>query len=406
MVRKKDKGPSLAPASALPHSTVPSSTIRTVSTTSSGFADQARKNGILHPLVSHPPKNLEDIRKQHARPRESASPPESAYSGYVRAVNVAPNEATMVINAGGDLLKKYDHVGYHPVYNQAFTAFPKDVGFNDGLSAPQPDYIEGLRQREYHPFPVDELSGAVLYKDEPYSLVLPHLAGEWKGRGKDMDEARLQSAYDGAALVYSRNQALDYIGEPDPPGHAEVTTFTADGSNVNFYAHYSAPSKGGKLEYHQYKYASANIEDSYQGHKDGRRGLRNQQDHARERSHALRDRLQGYWDRQHALLDAVVEDAPTGTLDDAGPHDPRAGPYATAGSYDADAGAYAVDAGVYDIDPGAYDAGPYAAQQPCQPTPSGSDADPTRPSQGQKKRRSSSFHRLPEPPRQRGRGKK
>ena len=222
-----------------------------------------------------------------------------------------------------------------------------------------------------------------------------------------MDEARLQSAYDGAALVYSRNNALAYIGESDPPGHAAVTTFTADGTNVNFYAHYAAPGKDGTQKYHQYQFASANVTMSHQGHKDGRRGLRNQQDYAREESHVLRDRLQGYWDRQHAPpLDPVVEDAPTGTLDDAGPHDPLAGPYATAGSYDADAGAYAVDAGVYDIDPGAYDAGPYAAQQPCQPTPSGSDADPTRPSQGQKKRRSSSSHRLSEPPRQRGRGKK
>ncbi len=323
LVRKKDKGPSLTSVSA-PPTTATSSTFWAVSTTSSGFAEQAAKNGILPLNYSQPPKNLEELRKRHARLRGSASPPESVYNRFVDIVREAPNKVTMVIIAGAKLLKRFDDAGYHSIYNQAFTAFPKDVGFNDGLSAPQPDFTEGLEVGEYNPAPVDELSGAVLYKDNPFSLTLPHLAGEWKGRGEDMDKARLQSAYDGAALVYSRNQALAYIGEPEPPGHAAVTTFTTNGTNVDFYAHYAAPGKGGTLEYHQYKYASANVEDSYQGHKDGRRGLRNQQDYAKEQSYALRDRLQAYWDRQHAPpLDPVVEDDPVpglngGALDDAG----------------------------------------------------------------------------------------
>ncbi len=334
-------------------------------------------------MLSAPPRNIDDIRSRHARRRESASPPESAYNDYVRAVNVAPNEATMVINAGGELIKKHRDRAYHSVYNQAFTAFPRDVGFNDGLSAPQPDYIEGLEVGEYDPAPVDELSGAVLFKDDPFSLTLPHMAGEWKGRGKDMDEARLQSGYDGAALVYSRNKALDYIGEPDPPGHAAVTTFTADGTNVNFYAHYAAPGRDGTPKYHQYQYASANVATSYDGHKEGRRGLRNQQDYAKEQSYALRDRLQRRWYDQHAPpLDPVTEDAPAPGLDD------------DAGLYDPTGGAYATDTGGYD-----------AAGYLVHPTPvSGSDADRPRHHHGRKRRSSSSSsHRLSEPPRQRGR---
>jgi hypothetical protein len=143
--------------------------------------------------------------------------------------------------------------GYERVFNQAFTGFPKDVGFNNGLPAPQPDFVEGLEMPDYNPFPVDEhISGTVIYKDDPCSLTLPHLAGEWKGRGKDMDEARLQSAYDGAALVYERNQALSYLGKRDSPGHTEVTTFTTNGTNLDLYAHYAALSEDGTLKYHQY----------------------------------------------------------------------------------------------------------------------------------------------------------
>jgi len=37
---------------------------KTTSTTSSGFADKARRNGILDPRSSKPPKNLDDIQKR------------------------------------------------------------------------------------------------------------------------------------------------------------------------------------------------------------------------------------------------------------------------------------------------------------------------------------------------------
>lgn len=136
---------------------------------------------------------------------------------------------------------------------------------------------------------------AVLYKDNPGSLTLPHLAGEWKGPDGNMKEATLQSGYGGAALVFARNQALSLVGKPDPPGHAEITTFTTDGTNLNFYAHYATPSDDGALRYHQYQYASANVKDSYQGHKDGRKGLRNVQDRAKKQSYDLKDQLKEHW---------------------------------------------------------------------------------------------------------------
>jgi hypothetical protein len=182
---------------------------------------------------------------------------------------------------------------------------------------------------EYKPFPVNKnVSGAVLYKDNIRSLTLPHLAGEWKGRGKDMEKARLQSSYDGAALVYARNQALSYIGKPDPPGHAGVTTFTTDGTNLNFFAHYAALSEDGTPEYHQYPYASANLK-KYEEFKEGRRGLRNEQDHARKQSYALRDQLREHWKQRRGNLDPVTEGAsppiPDGTFEETNADEDEAG---------------------------------------------------------------------------------
>jgi hypothetical protein len=238
----------------------------------------------------------------------------------------------MVFEVGGHMLKEYDDKRYNRTFNQAFTGFPKDVGFNNGLSAPQPDFVEGLEMQEYRPFPVDDhVSGAVLYKDDRNSLTLPHLAGEWKGPDGNIAQATLQSGYDGAALVYARNQALSYLGKPDPPGHAKVTTFTTDGTNFNFYAHYAALSEeeDGTLEYHQYQYASVNVKDTYQGHKDGYKGIRNEQDHARDQSYALRDELKGHWKQRRRGLQPIAEGAPLpvgdGTLEETNGDEDEAG---------------------------------------------------------------------------------
>lgn len=125
-----------------------------------------------------------------------------------------------------------------------------------------------------------------------------------------MDEARLQSSYNGAALLYARNQALSYLGKPDRDGHAKVTTFTTDGTNLNMYAHYAAPSEDGTLEYHQYPIKSANLIDSYEGFKEGRRWVRNAQDHAKEQSYALRDQLKEHWKQCRGGLHPIAEGAP------------------------------------------------------------------------------------------------
>ncbi len=35
-------------------------------------------------------------------------------------------------------------------------------------------------------FPIETIKAAVLYEDDPASVTLPHIAGEWKGRGKNI----------------------------------------------------------------------------------------------------------------------------------------------------------------------------------------------------------------------------
>jgi hypothetical protein len=124
-----------------------------------------------------------------------------------------------------------------------------------------------------------------------------------------MEEARLLSAYDGAAFVYARNQALTYLGKPDPPNYAKVTTFTTDSTNLNLYVHYAALSEDGTFKYHQYPITSANLVKSRQEHNEGRRGLRNEQDYAEKQSCALRDQLREHWKQRHGSLHPIAEGA-------------------------------------------------------------------------------------------------
>ncbi|KAI0407485.1 hypothetical protein F4802DRAFT_24291 [Xylaria palmicola] len=325
-------------------STDESGSTKTTSTTTSGFDIQACKNGILLPPSSKTPTNLKARQKRGAESRGTASPTETEHRSFVNRIGNAGNEATIVFEVGAQLLKTYDDEGYTRTFNRAFTGFPKNVGFNNGLSAPQPDFVEGPRMQDYLPFPVDErVSGAVLYKDDRRSVTLPHLAGEWKGPGKDMEKAILQSGYDGATLVYARNQALSYLGKSDLPGHAEVTTFTTDGKSLNFYSHYSAQTEDKTLKYHQYPDASYNLM-KFDEYKDGRRHLRNTQDDARDQSCALRDQLKEHWKQHHSNPKEAPLPAPDLEPTDA---------YEETTQYEDEAG--------YEI-----------VEQPCQPTPAAS----------------------------------
>jgi hypothetical protein len=210
------------------------------------------------------------------------------------------------------LLKEYGR-GYRRVYNQALNDFPKSVGFNTGLSAPQPDMIEGLDLREFKPFPVrQELGGAAVPTSENNATTLPHLAGEWKAGGKDMIQARTQAAYDGACIVYGRNEARSFLESPDPAGHAYVQTFTTDGTTLNTFAHYSSESQD-QVKYHQYPTSSSFLISSYEDFKQSRRRLRNQQDDANETAETLRDELNEKWLANHRS--PVAPSVPAETAD-------------------------------------------------------------------------------------------
>lgn len=155
MARKGTKR-GLAYASAPPDSTVDSLSTKTTSTITLGFAIQLSKNHVLHPLYSEPPTNLTDIRKRYNLPRKTASPIESVYNDYTNTIGGVPNEATMVVEMSGQLLKKYDDKSYKRAFNQVLQPFQRMLVSTIACPLRSLTFIESLWIQEYRPFPVDD----------------------------------------------------------------------------------------------------------------------------------------------------------------------------------------------------------------------------------------------------------
>lgn len=176
-------------------------------------------------------------------------------------------------------------------FNQRLNGISKDFGFNDNMPASQPDFIKGLDTEQFRWMSRKAIPGAFIDPQNDNSIRLPHVAGEWKQFQRGVGNAEKQAAYDGAALVYRRSQALEAIGLADSVGHASVLTFATDGRTLDIFAHYAAPSEDDEreMDYHYHRVVTVDLCSTYQGFRDGRRMLRNARDYAVEQSHQLRD---------------------------------------------------------------------------------------------------------------------
>jgi hypothetical protein len=256
--------------------------------------------------------NISHQQKRLDRARETPSLTESEYRLAAYNIQTAENEQTVLLETS-ELLKRYEQ-GYRRVYNRPFDCFPTNVGFNNGLSPAQPDVIEGFALTQFDLFPNGEETslGAAVPSSGANAIALPHLAGEWKGPGKNMNSAEHQAAYDGASMVYARNEACSYLGNPDPIDHAYVQTFTTDGKLLHTFTNFSTESQG-QVKYHQYPTSSSFLISSYEDFKKSRRRLRNLQDDAKESSEKLRDKLNEKWLANHQS--PIAPSLPAETVD-------------------------------------------------------------------------------------------
>ncbi|KAK3319240.1 hypothetical protein B0H66DRAFT_454693, partial [Apodospora peruviana] len=135
--------------------------------------------------------------------------------------------------------------GYSQSIKKAMV-LPQDIRFtpydnrtNKCFSAPVPAVVGDVERKIIDSFPIINHVPAACLGSSPDDLALPHLAvGMMRSEG-DIGEIRLQSAYDGAILVHGRNEALAYLGQPDPSGEAHVIAITSNGRIVDLFANYA-----------------------------------------------------------------------------------------------------------------------------------------------------------------------
>lgn len=270
---------------------------KTTSTTRKDFEEKLRGNGVVHPLDSsfYPPANETELLELLDKSRTSASPTASQYEDYVDTYKLAACEADMVHVFSTQVLKEPSRQlrkeGYYGSRDKQWVDIPKDLGFNNGLSAPKPDYIEGCRRGRLPPTVLEFGGAATFVKDLPQYVALPHLAMKLKHKGADMDLAGRQAGYDGAAMVYARNKALNLMGQQDVHDKAAVVTATTDGLAYNIFGHYTSVNGDTRqLQYHQGILKSGTL-GGIGNFKDGYKRMRNMQDFAYEQSTDVRDRL-------------------------------------------------------------------------------------------------------------------
>jgi hypothetical protein len=178
------------------------------------------------------------------------------------------------------IMREYDDPQYSRARGRAITEIPSQ-DFNDGLSDPFPDVLEGLRT-EVLP---DHLHDNALHKKN--SLSFSHFAAEFKRTDGNLHQARVQSAYDGAVLVNARNRALAEARQDGTVAAAvidkaaeELAVFTCviDGKVAEAYTHYCEDG-----QYYQNLVGCESLLDSNRG----RELIRNTQDYARSKSYEL-----------------------------------------------------------------------------------------------------------------------
>lgn len=231
-----------------------------VSITDPTFEPKLRQNGVQRVTASYrrPPVNLDEMERRLRQSRKTASPTPEEHLLYSRYFDNATNKRDIENALGHFVLKQPEatlelsDTRYVSHIDKQWVDFPKDVGLNNQLSAPKPDRVEGFAQDTFPP-DIDRLGGAaMLVKNNPRFVALPHFVGEFKDFGGDMRKAQVQAAYDGAAMVYARNEALKLVQQPDPERTAAPITVTSDGCDWKTYVHYSGTNQDtGKLEYYQ-----------------------------------------------------------------------------------------------------------------------------------------------------------
>ena len=249
------------------------------------------ENGILDRFDSTDPVNFNKVRTRLEQSRNSPDPDVQEFKDFCKRIQLSQNEQG-VAQAIVPLLCRRTGEGYTQAYDQKFTIFPSNVGFNDGLSPAKPNFIEAYLVDTFKPYPlIRRLGGSAVPVPGGHPIALAHIAGEFRKLSGDMEYAMCQAAYEAATLIYGRNQARLAMGKPDEAKIACVGTFVSNGDQVHISVHYTTNDASGQTVYHHCPIFSDNFLLNHASFTLTRRHLRNLQEWAMENATTLKSDL-------------------------------------------------------------------------------------------------------------------
>ncbi|MCJ1472463.1 hypothetical protein MMC13_001111 [Lambiella insularis] len=281
-------------------SSTTSSSSKSVSTTDPQFARMAEENGILDRFDSIDPVNFDEVRTRLEQSRNSPEPDLQEFKDFCKRIQLSQNEQG-VAQAIIPLLCRRTSEGYTQIYDQKFTMFPSNVGFNDGLSPAKPDFIEAYVANTFKPYPlIRRLGCSAVPVPGGRPIALAHIAGEFNRLSGDMECAMCQAAYDAATLVYGRNQACLAMAKPDEAKFACVGTFVSNGDQVHISVHYATNHASAQAVYHHCPIFSDNFLLNHASFTLTRKHLRNLQEWAMENATSLKTDLVAHYEVSQA----------------------------------------------------------------------------------------------------------
>ena len=260
----------------------------------------AEENGILDRFDSIDPVNFDKVRARLEQSRNSPDPGLQELKDFRKRIQLSQNKQG-VAQAVMPLLCRRTGEGYTQIYDQKFTMFPSNVGFNDGLSPAKPDFIEAYVANAFKPYPlIRRLGGSAVPVPGGRPIALAHIAGDFKRLSGDMECAMCQAAYDAATLIYGRNQACLAMGKHDEAKVACVGTFVSNGDQVHISVHYATNHTLGKTVYHHCPIFSDNFLLNHESSTLTRKHLRNLQEWAMENATSLKTDLIAHYEASQA----------------------------------------------------------------------------------------------------------
>ncbi|KAK5021395.1 hypothetical protein LTR60_000011 [Cryomyces antarcticus] len=237
-------------------------------TTDKEFGRKLILNGIEHRrLLAPSPLDIEAVKAVLNNPRESNSPESEAYERYVQDPKTSWTQYTD---------------GYQSYPNIAWTEVDTDL--SHALSHAKPNHVEAYRKTAYSKEAQEEL-GSDLGPTQ-YGNSWGSFAAEFKGYDGSMEEAKLQTAYDGALMVENAvevEMTFEQEGGETAYGRTLALTVAFNGVNVRIYADYATRSVlDGAVVYHHHEIVQHNPTTSKEAFKMTVRHVRNAQDYSRE----------------------------------------------------------------------------------------------------------------------------